>query len=62
MAKVEGLPDYSKGYVYLPALVMIVMTSMLTTKVGAKMATNLPTAVLKKILPNAMFVAATMLL
>ncbi len=32
--KVEGLPAYSIGYVYLPALLAIAMTSMLTTKVG----------------------------
>ncbi|GAJ75828.1 hypothetical protein JCM18905_1604 [Vibrio sp. JCM 18905] len=61
--KVEGLPSYSIGYVYLPALLAIAMASMLTTKVGAKLATNLPTAVLKKIFAVfLMFVAATMLL
>lgn len=60
---VDGLPAYSIGYVYLPALISIAMASMMTTKFGAKMATNLPTTVLKKIFAVfLMFVAATMLL
>ncbi|MEF1310171.1 sulfite exporter TauE/SafE family protein [Vibrio mytili] len=60
---IENLPAYSLGYVYLPALLAIAMTSMLTTKVGAKLATTLPTAMLKKIFAVfLMFVAATMLL
>ncbi|GAK85116.1 protein of unknown function DUF81 [Vibrio ponticus] len=59
----ENLPNYSVGYVYLPALAAIASTSMLTTKVGAKLATSLPTAALKKIFALfLMFVAGTMLL
>lgn len=48
-AKVQGLPEYSIGYVYLPALLSIAATSMLTTKFGAKLATTMPTPKLKKI-------------
>ncbi len=60
---VESLPSFSIGYVYLPALFAIAMTSMLTTKFGAKLATNLPTTVLKKVFAAFLiFVAATMLL
>lgn len=44
----QGLPNYSIGYVYLPALAAIAGTSILTTRFGAKWATTLPTAVLKK--------------
>lgn len=59
----QGLPNYSIGYVYLPALAAIAGTSMLTTRFGAKWATTLPTAVLKKIFALfLMFVALTMLL
>ncbi|KJR31973.1 hypothetical protein BOO91_06225 [Vibrio navarrensis] len=59
----QGLPNYSIGYVYLPALAAIAGTSILTTRFGAKWATTLPTAVLKKIFALfLMFVALTMLL
>ncbi|OLQ89755.1 sulfite exporter TauE/SafE family protein [Vibrio panuliri] len=59
----QNLPAYSIGYVYLPALAAIASTSMLTTRVGAKLATSLPTAALKKIFAVfLMFVAGTMLL
>ncbi|XHY19806.1 sulfite exporter TauE/SafE family protein [Vibrio sp. TBRI6] len=61
--QVEDLPLYSIGYVYLPALVAIASTSMLTTRIGAKLATSLPTQTLKKIFAVfLMFVAGTMLL
>lgn len=59
----SGLPEYSIGYVYLPALFGIAATSVLTTRVGAKLATRLPTAVLKKIFAVfLLFVAGKMLL
>lgn len=45
----DGLPKYSLGYVYLPALVAIVATSMLTAPVGAKVAHRLPVKKLKKV-------------
>ncbi len=57
------LPEYSWGYVYLPALFAIAATSVITTRVGAKLSTQLPTAVLKRIFAVfLMFVAVTMLL
>lgn len=34
----EGLPDWSLGYVYLPALIGITVTSMIFSKLGAKLA------------------------
>ncbi|HAS6255951.1 TPA: sulfite exporter TauE/SafE family protein [Vibrio vulnificus] len=59
---VASLPDYSVGYVYLPALLAIAGTSMLTTRIGARWATTLPTAKLKKIFALfLMFVAFSML-
>ena len=45
----ENLPQLSIGYVYLPALIGIVATSMLTTRFGARLATQLPTPTLKKV-------------
>ncbi|GLT18137.1 UPF0721 transmembrane protein [Vibrio zhanjiangensis] len=58
----QSLPPYSLGYVYLPALVAIASTSMLTTRIGAQMATSIPTSVLKKIFAVfLLFVAGTML-
>lgn len=61
--QVVDLPQYSWGYVYLPALFAIAATSMLTTRVGAKLSIQLPTATLKRIFAVfLMFVAVTMLL
>lgn len=61
--KAELLPEYSLGYVYLPALIGITATSMLTTRFGARLASTMPTARLKKIFALfLMFVAGTMLL
>ncbi|MGF1722228.1 sulfite exporter TauE/SafE family protein [Vibrio kyushuensis] len=61
--RAEGLPNYSVGYVYLPALIAIASTSMFTTKIGARLASTLPTAMLKKVFALfLMFVAGTMLL
>jgi len=43
----EGLPPYSLGYVYLPALFAIVVTSTLLAPVGARMAHEWPVARLR---------------
>mgnify|MGYP000079257992 CR=1 FL=1 len=45
----EGLPEWSLGYIYLPAFVGIVLTSSVFAKVGAKLAHSLPPLVLKRI-------------
>ncbi|OAN14159.1 hypothetical protein A3K86_11270 [Photobacterium jeanii] len=45
----EALPAWSIGYVYLPALVGIVSTSVITTRYGAALVSRTPTATLKKI-------------
>jgi len=45
----ELLPAWSLGYVYLPALLGIVLTSSLFAPVGVKFAVKLPVATLKKI-------------
>ncbi|MGD8998808.1 MAG: sulfite exporter TauE/SafE family protein [Granulosicoccaceae bacterium] len=44
-----GLPDYAFGYVYWPAFAGIVIMSILTAPLGAKLAHKLPAAKLKRI-------------
>lgn len=43
-----NLPDYALGYVYLPALLGITLTSFFTSKLGASAANVLPVPILKK--------------
>jgi uncharacterized membrane protein YfcA len=43
------LPEYSLGYVFLPATLSIVITSMLTAPIGAKLTNKLDTMKLKRI-------------
>lgn len=43
-----ALPDWSVGYVYLPAFAGIAMCSVLTAPFGAKLANSLPTRRLKR--------------
>lgn len=42
------MPDYSLGYVYLPAVVGITVTSFFTSKLGATTTTKLPIPTLKR--------------
>ena len=44
-----GLPVWSLGYVYLPALLGIVITSSIFAPVGVKLASKLPVKALKKV-------------
>ena len=44
-----GLPEWSLGFVYLPAFALLVPASMLTAPVGARLAHRLPVATLKRI-------------
>jgi len=44
-----ALPEWSLGYVYLPAFIGIVITSSQFAKVGAKLAHSLPAAKLKRV-------------
>jgi uncharacterized membrane protein YfcA len=45
----DGLPAWSLGYIYLPALLCIVAASTLFAPLGARLAHALPSAVLKKV-------------
>jgi len=46
---VQGMPDYTLGYIYLPAVVVISVISVLTAPFGAKLAHRLPVGILKKL-------------
>ncbi|MDG6881571.1 sulfite exporter TauE/SafE family protein [Phocoenobacter uteri] len=45
---IPNLPDYSLGYVYLPALFGVVSVSFFTSKLGAKLAAVLSVSILKR--------------
>jgi uncharacterized membrane protein YfcA len=47
--RIEGLPRPSVGYVYLPALALVVTTSMLAAPLGARLAHSLPVKRLRTI-------------
>jgi len=46
---IEDLPQYSLGFVYLPAVLLISVVSVFTAPIGASFAHKLPVAILKKI-------------
>jgi uncharacterized membrane protein YfcA len=59
---ITGLPEWSLGYVYLPALAVVVAASMPMAYVGAKVAHRLPVMVLKKIFASMLiFIAIYMI-
>jgi uncharacterized protein len=54
-----GLPPYTVGFVFLPALAAIVAGSVFTAPVGARMAHRLPVLTLKRIFAYLMLALAT---
>jgi len=56
------LPAYSLGFVYLPALAGLVVASMLTAPLGARLAHRLPVAKLKKFFAALLLVLGTRML
>ena len=58
----DHLPPFSVGYVYLPALIGIVIGTLVTVPWGAKMAHTLPVSGLKKIFAVILFILATRML
>jgi len=58
----SALPEYSLGFVYLPALVGIVAISMLTAPVGAGIAHKLPVPKLKKVFAFFLYAVAIKML
>ena len=59
---VGGLPAYSFGFVYLPALMGIAVMSMLTAPWGARLAHSLPVQQLKKAFAFLLIATATKML
>jgi uncharacterized membrane protein YfcA len=57
-----GLPPWSVGFVYLPALVGVTIASMAVAPLGAMVAHRAPTRVLRKVFAAVFFVLATRLL
>ena len=57
-----GLPAYSLGYVYLPALAGIVAASVLTAPLGVRLAHSLPVDKLKRVFALLLFVMGTKML
>jgi uncharacterized protein len=60
--KIPGLPEPHLGFVYLPALLALVLVSMLTAPYGANLAHRLPTQTLKKVFACSLFLVATRML
>ncbi|SFI34375.1 sulfite exporter TauE/SafE family protein [Nitrosomonas sp. Nm34] len=58
----QPLPDYSLGYVYLPALGWIAAASMLTAPLGAKITHKMKTATLRKIFVILLYFLGTKML
>jgi uncharacterized membrane protein YfcA len=53
-----GLPPYSLGFVYVPALAVIVAASMVMAPLGARMAHRMDVAGLKRIFAVVLFALA----
>ena len=51
----DQLPPLSLGFVYLPALVGIAVTSMFFARIGARLAHRLPAKVLKRLIALLLF-------
>ena len=57
-----GLPAYSLGYIYLPALFGLVCASVLTAPLGVRLAHSLPVPKLKRIFAFLLLITATRML
>jgi uncharacterized membrane protein YfcA len=58
----DHLPEFSLGYIYLPALAGIVIGTFVTVPWGARAAHSLPVATLKKIFGVVLIVLAAKML
>lgn len=57
-----GLPNGSLGFVYLPAMGLLVLASMSTAPLGARIAHRLPVAVLKRVFAGVLVLLAAKML
>jgi uncharacterized protein len=60
--KLTGLPPGSIGYIYVPALIGVALTSVLTAPLGARAAHALPTGPLKRIFALLLYALAAYML
>ena len=60
--RIPDLPSPSVGYVYLPALALVVTTSMLAAPVGARIAHRLPIKILRRMFAVLLYVFALRML
>lgn len=60
--KHEGLPEWSLGYIYLPAFLGITLCSIFTAPIGAKLAHILPAEKLKRYFALVLFLMAVKML
>ncbi len=58
----SGLPAATLGFVYLPALAAVVLASVLTAPIGARMTQRLPVATLKRLFALVLYALATKML
>ncbi len=58
----SGLPTYSMGYIYLPALLGLVSASMLTAPLGVRLAHWLPVPKLKRVFAVLLLIAGVRML
>ena len=58
----EGLPAWTAGFVYLPALVLVSAVSSLTAPVGARLTHRLPVATLKKVFAGVLILLSAKML
>ncbi len=58
----DGLPAWSVGYVYLPALVLVSAVSVVTAPMGARLAHRLPVATLKKVFAGVLILLSAKML
>ena len=57
--RVDALPDWTLGFVLLPALAALVAGSLVTAPLGARLAHRLPVATLKRVFAGLLYVLAT---
>lgn len=62
LMQAQPLPEYTLGYIYTPALVLIALASMLTAPLGARIAHLMPAATLKKIFVGLLYFLGAKLL
>jgi len=58
----QGLPPWSAGFIYLPALLALACASMVTAPFGARLAHRMPIRILRRIFAALLFVLAARML